>query len=89
MTAALFLNTSALVKRYIAEQGSDTEVTDSMINDACELVAQRPLRAYDAVQLASAQAFASQCDENIRFATADTRLLEAARAEGLSAEYPE
>lgn len=48
-----------------------------------DLLQRHPLRAFDAVHLASALKLRRQLEENILFAAADNRLLRAAAAEGL------
>ena len=134
-----FLDASALVKRYVAERGSDVirglvhrrrplaasrissveipaaiwkraragdvaadaakrivarvapdlaemrvvEVRVTLLDRATDLVARRPLRAYDAVQLASAAWLASETGLAITFACCDAGLAAAAKAEGL------
>lgn len=50
---------------------------------AGELVGRRPLRAYDAVHLASALRLANESQATVVFACADVALLAAASAEGL------
>lgn len=151
MVNAYFLDTSALVKRYVAETGSgwiksitdpvtanplaiaqitwvevlsalsrrqregslsrgdlDSVVRDfredfenqyriinvdpALVESAGQLVIQYPLRAYDAVQLASAlrfQAlFAPTPDTQLVFVTADVRLSDIAQTEGLVTDNP-
>ncbi|MFB2921142.1 type II toxin-antitoxin system VapC family toxin [Aerosakkonema funiforme] len=151
MVNAYFLDTSALVKRYVAETGSNwiKSITDSAIgNDiaiaqitwvevlsalgrrrregslstddfdyvleefredfdnqyrvievdrmlieiAGQLVIQYPLRAYDAIQLASAlrvqSFFATIPDIELIFVTADDRLINIAQTEGLVTDNP-
>ena len=59
---------------------------------AGKLVRKHPLRAYDAVQLASAlrvhPAFARSRSTSLIFLTADDRLLANAQAEGLTTDNP-
>ncbi|GET38702.1 type II toxin-antitoxin system VapC family toxin [Microseira wollei] len=151
MVNAYFLDTSALVKRYIAETGSNwirsitdvatgnqialaqitwvevlsalarrqregslsasdlnlvvqhfredfenqyelIEIDQALIETAGELVIQYPLRAYDAVQLASALRFQSNLaqipQEQLVFISADNRLLDMAQSEGLLTDNP-
>lgn len=151
MVNAYFLDTSALVKRYVAETGSNwiksitdsatgndvaiaqitwvealsalsrrrregslsvddfdlvlqgfredfenqyrvIEVDRSLIETAGQLVIQYPLRAYDAVQLASAlrveSLFTSIPDIELVFVTADDRLINIAQTEGLFTDNP-
>ncbi len=68
------------------------EFDRALAEAAGRLVIKHPLRAYDAVQLASAQrvqvAFAGLEAPPFIFLTADDRLLATARAEGLSADNP-
>ncbi|MFB2971484.1 type II toxin-antitoxin system VapC family toxin [Aerosakkonema sp. BLCC-F183] len=151
MVNAYFLDTSALVKRYVAETGSNwiKSITDSatgndvaiaqitwvevlsalgrrrregslstddfdyvleefredfdnqypvievdrmLIEIAGQLVIQYPLRAYDAIQLASAlrvqSVFATMPDIELIFVTADERLINIAQTEGLVTDNP-
>ncbi len=134
-----FVDASALVKRYVAEPGSDVvrglvrrrrplaasrissvevpaaiwkraragdiaanaakriatrvgrdlaemrvvEVRTAVLDRAAALVERRPLRAYDAVQLASAAWLAAETGLAITFACGDAALSDAAAAEGL------
>ena len=68
------------------------EVDRSLIESAGQLVGKHPLRAYVAVQLASAlrilPAFAQAKTIALMFVSADDRLIAAAQAEGLSTEHP-
>ena len=65
---------------------------DAAINQAVELIQRHPLRAYDAVQLATALRLDRVLRDNrlspVTFVSADEALCEAARAEGMSAENP-
>jgi predicted nucleic acid-binding protein len=65
---------------------------DAAINLAVELIQRHPLRAYDAVQLATALRLNQVMRENrlpaLTFVSADGVLCEAARTEGVSAENP-
>ena len=151
MLAAYFMDSSALVKRYVAETGTDwihkvaapesqnpliiaritwvevcsalarrhregvlsseqvaftvnnlrydldtqyqiVEFDRAVMDMAGQLVARHPLRAYDAVQLASAvrilPAFTGAQSTYLIFAAADDCLLAAAQAEGLRTENP-
>lgn len=62
------------------------------MQQACDLLERHPLRAYDAVQLASAlesnQLFLTDAAITLTFVSADQRLLTAAIAEGLAVEDP-
>jgi predicted nucleic acid-binding protein len=64
----------------------------AVIKDAQTLTAKHPLRAYDAVQLASALRINRQTVTDgapaITFVCADTRLLAIAAAEGLAVQDP-
>lgn len=136
-----FLDTSALVKRYIPEKGSDAvralfrrarpavvriayaevaaalarlwragqvaedavriaieqmdedfkmmqvvEVRTALVRRVPALVTARPLRAYDAVQLAAALALRDE-GASVQFWTADKKLAESARSENLRATF--
>lgn len=58
-------------------------VTDEILDEAARSVARHPLRALDAVQLASALAARAADPELATFACFDESLADAARAEGL------
>ncbi len=68
------------------------EIDLNVIEKAGQLVQKHPLRAYDSIQLASAlglHLFFSQADPKIfTFVSADNRLINAARDEGMSTDNP-
>ncbi len=68
------------------------ELTDDIVNLARNLVGRHPLRAYDAVHLASALNTAQFLHQAKLpapiFLSADDRLIQAAQKEGLAAENP-
>jgi predicted nucleic acid-binding protein len=68
------------------------ELDPTVAGTAAQLVRLHPLRAYDAVQLASAQqiyaAFAQDVDSPFTFLTADDRLLTVAESVGLPTDNP-
>lgn len=68
------------------------ELDPSVAEIAAQLVRRHPLRAYDAVQLASAQqiyaAFAQDVDPPFTFLAADDRLLAVAESVGLPVDNP-
>ncbi len=68
------------------------ELTDAIIEQAKVLLEARPLRAYDAVQLASAlsanDALQASGSPALIFLAADNRLLDAAQAAGLAVDNP-
>jgi uncharacterized protein len=68
------------------------EVNRQLVDAAGQLVFSHPLRAYDAVQLASAMqihaALSLAAAAPLVFVSADDRLIAAARAEGISADNP-
>jgi predicted nucleic acid-binding protein len=68
------------------------EVDGALARAAGELVIQHPLRAYDAVQLASAHRVQSDLTRtestSLTFLTADERLIAIAQAEGLLTDNP-
>lgn len=94
------LDSSALVKLYIDEVGSDRikEIVFSEKNNVfiskitgAEVVAafsrrRRTLRGYDAVQLASALTLSTEINEGMIFISADIDLNGMAKAEGLVVE---
>jgi predicted nucleic acid-binding protein len=59
------------------------EARPAVIQLAASLVARHPLRAYDAVQLASALRLGRDTGLSLSFSSADERLTEVARLEGL------
>jgi uncharacterized protein len=67
-------------------------VTSAVVAQACALLTQHPLRAYDALQLASAlvtnDALQAAGLSTATFLSADQRLLQAASAEGLTTDDP-
>ena len=79
-----------LCRRFLTDisastRDSDTvliEVGEDILRSAIDLVARHPLRAYDAVQLASALA-ASRLIGRCPFGCFDEQLIDAAAAEGL------
>jgi predicted nucleic acid-binding protein len=68
------------------------EVSRQLVDAAGELVFHHPLRAYDAVQLASAlqihAALSLAAAAPLVFVSADDRLIVAAQAEGISTDNP-
>ncbi len=63
-------------------------ITDSVLDNAVALTGYYPLRAYDAVQLATALAVAESGESSV-FVCSDINLLRAASAEGLSCVNPQ
>ncbi len=72
-----FVDSSALVKRYVTEAGS------AMLAHANRLSWEFGLRGYDAVQLASALLWREGLGQEIEMATFDRQLWGAARETGL------
>jgi predicted nucleic acid-binding protein len=68
------------------------ELDRALAATAGELVVRHPLRAYDAVQLASALRIQTNLEQNgvsgLAFVSADDRLLAIAQVEGLSTDNP-
>ena len=65
-------------------------VDDRTLGLACVLVSRHALRAYDAVQLAACLFLLSlSARDDLTFVSADRRLLDAARSEGLAVLNPE
>lgn len=68
------------------------QINQALIEKAGELVIQYPLRAYDAVQLASALEFQAACAQipntQLVFVSADNRLLNIAQSEVLMTDNP-
>ncbi|MBI2893824.1 MAG: type II toxin-antitoxin system VapC family toxin [Deltaproteobacteria bacterium] len=63
------------------------ELRRAVVEATRPLVTRHPLRGYDAVQLASAMAIQGR-GRSLRFWSADSRLVAAARSEGLRAQIP-
>lgn len=59
------------------------ELTPAVVRRGVELLVDHPLRAADALQLASCLTLAQELRHPVSFAAFDQRLLAAARAEGL------
>jgi len=85
----------ALTARFLREarlRYGRLRVNDAVIELAVELIQRQPLRAYDAVQLATALilngALIADKLPPLTFVSADDVLCQAARAEGLPAENP-
>ena len=85
--------------RILARFGMDyrqrysvVRVNDSIVELAVDLTGRHPLRAYDAIQLATALSLDQLVRENrlppITFVSADAVLCQAAKAEGLTAMNP-
>lgn len=89
----VFLDTSALLKRYVIEQGSHyvtqffTPYKQRSIIHAGMLAQTQRLRAADAIQLASALRVATSVPD-ILLLTADLEMIVAAKAVGLQVENP-
>jgi hypothetical protein len=86
---------AAILSRFLREgrrRYTLIDVNESIINLAAGLAQRHPLRAYDAVQLATAliinRALVAEELPPLVFVSADDVLCEAARAEGLEAENP-
>ncbi len=86
---------TALIDRFLIDgqsRYSRLSVNDITINLAVELIQHHPLRAYDAVQLATALRLDRMLQNNklspITFVSADTTLCQAAAAEGLAMVNP-
>ena len=78
-----------LFRSHAASAYQIVELTAPVVNSAADLLFRSPLRAYDAVQVASALSVGSQPDAagNFRFVTADRDQATAARAEGLDVDF--
>jgi hypothetical protein len=66
-------------------------VSESILLLASDLIKRHPLRAYDAVQLATAISLSNDLQssgERVVFISADDRLIQAARSEGFLADNP-
>ena len=86
---------ATLIDRFLADgraRYARLPADDITVNLAVQLLRRHPLRAYDAVQLATAlkldRALAGRPLSPVAFVSADSVLCEAARAEGLTALNP-
>jgi predicted nucleic acid-binding protein len=81
-----------LLDRHVSRDYRIVALTDEIVTRAKDLISVHPLRAYDAVQLASALESNARLlaagSPPLTFVSADTRLLTAAVAEGLATEDP-
>ncbi len=74
---------SAIVDRRIVGRPYVVELASEVVAEARALLLRHPLRAADAVQLASCLVLQAKVDSPMIFAAYDQRLLEAARQQGL------
>jgi uncharacterized protein len=92
ITTDVYAALSASVRRLFAVRYALTPVSASVRGVACNVMERHPLRAYDAVHLASAldarQNLVANGIPGLIFLSADHRLLAAAAAEGLSTFDP-
>ena len=86
---------AALISRFLRDgrqRCTLLEADSTVIDTAVQLIQRHPLRAYDAVQLASAlilnNALIADKLPSITFVSADKALCKAAQAEGLQSENP-
>ena len=86
---------AALIAKFRSEFNSRYRVIEvdlALVERAGELIVQYPLRAYDAVQLASAlrvqSLLTSMPETQLIFVSADNRLLDIAQAAGLAIDNP-
>ncbi len=74
--------------RHLDERYQVIELNDTLFDEARRLLIKHPLRALDALQLASALQAAKILNIQPVFISADTRLLTVAAAEGLATDDP-
>ena len=86
ITAAEFLRIRNSVSAHLRTNYSIIEFEPSVLSRARRLLVRYPLRTLDSLQLASALEAARFFD--LTFVSADTRLLTAASAEGLTSDDP-
>jgi hypothetical protein len=85
----MYLDTSAPVKPYVADVGSDhVELDHDVLARARALIQRHALRGFDGIHLASALHLYREVADPMTFVAADDRLLRAAAAEGLAAVVP-
>ncbi|MBL8156050.1 MAG: type II toxin-antitoxin system VapC family toxin [Anaerolineae bacterium] len=85
------INATILQTRFLADMEREylsLSIEAKIIERACRLVAEYPLRTLDAIQLASALEVAQFLDDSICFVAADVRLLNAAQSSGMLIENP-
>jgi uncharacterized protein len=75
-------------RKHLAGRYTVLEITSSLLTDAMRLANTHTLRAYDAVQLAAALELNRIGRGGIVFVASDSRLNDAAIAEGLAVEDP-
>jgi predicted nucleic acid-binding protein len=92
LTATEVTDTIQLFRGELNNRYRVIEVDSIVLERAGELILQYPLRAYDAVQLASAlrlqSLFSQMTNIQLVFVSADDRLLPIAQSEGLVTENP-
>ncbi len=85
-------NINRLLERHFRADYLVIDVNDMLTRDAIRLLTMHPLRAYDAIQLATARFVNQRLIEQkltpITFLCADTRLLQIATTIGLSVDNP-
>jgi predicted nucleic acid-binding protein len=83
---------ATILERHVRREYNVVRFTYAIVNEAQRLANLHPLRAYDAVQLASALRINRQTIADgapaLTFVCADTRLLAIAAAEGLATQDP-
>jgi len=81
-----------LLDKHFQQQYIVVDLNSILVRDAIQLITAHPLRAYDAVQLASAKfvnnRLVSRQLASMTFLCADVRLLQIAAAEGLNVDNP-
>ena len=81
---------ASIIKHTLRGEAFRYPVDDQTLDLACALVHRYALRAYDAVQLAACLFLLRlSARDDLTFISADRRLLNAARAEGLTVLNPE
>ena len=91
-TGALSLDEAELFRKAFAQDWEDLiriPVTEDMVARAGDLAFQHGLRGYDAVQLASALAWAEALEEPVTFATFDVQLWRAAAEHDALSRFPD
>lgn len=83
----IYLDTSALVKKYVIEEGT-VEVREEIFPLIHKLTQTHPLRGADAVHLSSALWVGEEIGQSLRFVASDGLLLRAAEKEGLEVINP-
>jgi predicted nucleic acid-binding protein len=92
ISVELFDNIRRLLEKHFLQSYTVIDVNEQVVHDATNFLSSYSLRAYDAVQLATARIVNARLIANqlfpIRFVCGDIRLLQVAIAEGMFTDNP-